>query len=200
MSSEKYGVSIMKGTKVLLFVAAVMMTICVIGCGSDESEVVQIADTTTAAEERPEASLVRTTEVPASAGNRAEDWAAIVAMVDEVITRLSYGDKAGLYENEFRYLREQETFDEYLKHGEVSWANADSMEYIEIVDIEFFGRDSAMVEAIFHMTNAGEDKASPMPLMAYYHEGRWIKPYMSQSNRQHDYDELIRQADDSDDW
>ena len=200
MSSEKYGVNIMKGTKVLLLVAAVMMTICVIGCGGDEGDVVQVADTTTAVEEKPAVSMVRTTEVPASATDRAEDWIAIVAMVDEVITRLSYGDKAGLYENEFRYLREQETFDEYLKHGEVSWANADSLEYIEIVDIVFFGRDSAMVEAIFHLISAGEDKPSQMPLMAYYHEGRWIKPYMSQSNRQRDYDELIRQADDSDDW
>ena len=200
MSSEKYGVSIMKGTKVLLFVAGVMMTIGGIGCGGDEGEVAQIADTRATVEETPTRSLVRTTEAPASAGDRAEDWAAIVAMVDEVITRLSYGDKAGLYENEFRYLREQETFDEYLKHGEVTWANADSLEYIEIVDIEFFSRDSALVETIFHLTTTGEDKESPMSLMAYYHEGRWIKPYMSQSNRQRDYDELIRQADDSDDW
>ncbi len=200
MSSEKYGVSIMKGTRVLLFVAAVIMTIGGIGCGGDEGDVVQVADTTAAVDEKPEASLVRTAEVPDSVGARAEDWVAIVAVIDEVITRLSYGDKAGLYENEFRYLREQETFDEYLKHGEVTWANADSLEYIEIVDIEFFGRDSAMVETIFHMTSTGEDKVSPMPLMAYYHEGRWIKPYMSRSNRQHDYDELIRQADDSDDW
>ncbi len=168
MCSEIYGVSTMKAVSLPLLVLFGLFCLLLIGCTSDEPEVVQVADSTTVVEEEPAASLVRMVEIPDDAGERTEDWIAIHAMVDEVLTRLSYGDKAGLYENEFRYLREQETFDDYLKHGEVTWANTDSILYVEITDILFFDHDSAMVEALFHMIAGGEGKASPMSLLAFF--------------------------------
>jgi len=193
----------MKASKILWLVTSVLVTMGGIGCGGDQQEVVP-NDLVVAVEEKPTGgSMVRNTEVPADAGARAEDWAALIAMVDEVITRLSYRDKSGLYENEFSYLRAQETFDDYIKRGEVTWANTDSLAYVEIRNIAFFERDSALIDAVFHMTSSDPTKeASPMPLMVYYHEGRWIRPYVSTIDHQREYDELIRQADDDtgDDW
>lgn len=173
------------------------------GCGGgDETEVPPQSEPVITAEETPE-SMVRMADVPGTAEERAEDRAAILAVVDEVITRLSYGDKSGLWENEFGYLHAQENFDDYLKRGEVTWANVDGLEYVELTDILFFGQDSALVETVFHFANAeGTDEGQPMPLVAYYREGRWIRPYIATISHQLEYDALMKQADDDagDDW
>jgi hypothetical protein len=179
-----------------------LVTVGLIGCGGEQAEVAQVEPEVTV-EEKTQGSMVRPSEVPAEIGERAEDWTAIQTMVDEVITRLSYGDKSGLYENEFSYLRAQETFDDYIKHGEVKWANTDSLNFVEIVNITFYGRDSALMNALFHLRSGNQQvEKSPMILMAYNHDGRWIRPYMSSIDRQLDYDKLIRQADDDtdEDW
>jgi hypothetical protein len=136
-------------------------------------------------------------------GDREQDAQEIWANVDNTIERLRYGDKTGLYENEFAYFRDEKTMDDYLIHGEVSWANADSLSHIEVLDIIFYGRDSALVDANMHSLSAsGEVAPSFVRWTAHYHEGRWIKPYMSRMNFQLEFDELLRQADDAanEDW
>ncbi|MDH3892566.1 MAG: hypothetical protein OEV49_15985 [candidate division Zixibacteria bacterium] len=172
-----------------------------IGCGGNETEAPQLAEPVVTTQEAS-GSLVRIAEVPGATGELADDWTAIHAVVDEVITRLSYGDKSGLWENEFSYLHEQETFDDYLKRGEVQWANVDGLEYVEIKDILFFGKDSALVETAFYFNNIDDVAGQPMPLMTYYRHGRWIRPYVATIQHQLDYDALLRQADDDagDDW
>lgn len=173
------------------------------GCGGgDETEVQPVSEPVVATEEEP-TSMVRMADVPGATEERADDRAAILAVVDEVITRLSYGDKSGLWENEFGYLHAQENFDDYLKRGEVTWANVDGLEYVEITDILFFGQDSALVETEFHFASPdGIDEGQPMPLVAYYREGRWIRPYVATIALQLEYDAKIKQADDDagDDW
>jgi hypothetical protein len=186
-----------------MLVGGFMLLGGIVGCGGgNETEIPPVSETVVTAEETP-ASIVRMADVPGVTGERADDRAAILAVVDEVITRLSYGDKSGLWENEFGYLHAQEKFDDYLKRGEVQWANVDGLEYVEIMDILFFGQDSALVETEFHFANPeGTDKGQPMPLMAYYHEGRWIRPYVATISHQLEYDVLMKQADDDagDDW
>lgn len=175
----------------------------VAGCGGgEEAEVTPAPKPVVTTEEAP-ASLVRMADVPGVTGERADDWAAIHAVVDEVITRLSYGDKSGLWENEFEYLHAQENFDDYLKRGEVGWANTTGLNYVEIVDILFFGQDSALVETEFHFANdQAMDEGQPMPLVAYYRNGRWIRPYVATIPHQVEYEVLMKQADDDagDDW
>lgn len=177
--------------------------VSITGCGGgDETEVPPAPEPVVTTEEAP-ASMVRMADVSGATGERADDRAAIHAVVDEVITRLSYGDKSGLWENEFGYLRAQESFDDYVKRGEVTWANVDGLEYVEILDIQFFGQDSALVETEFHFAKSeGIDKGQPMPLMAYYREGRWIRPYITTIALQLEYDAKVKQADDDagDDW
>lgn len=177
-----------------------MLLGAIVGCGGgDETEVPP--EPVVTAEAAP-GSIVRVADVPGATGERADDWAAIHAVVDEVLTRLSYGDKSGLWENEFGYLHAQEDFDDYSKRGEVLWANVDGLEYVEIKDILFFGQDSALVETAFHFSATEEAGGQPMPLMAYYREGRWIRPYITTITLQLEYDALMKQADDDagDDW
>jgi len=129
-------------------------------------------------------------------GDSLSDSAQLVAIVRSTVERLRYGDKSGLYENEFQYFHEQETYDDYLRHGEVTWANADSLDSIQVLAVQLFERDSAHLEVLYHMNSAGEVQPPPNRgrLKAYWHQGRWIKPYMSSIDRQLDYEELIRQA------
>ena len=104
-----------------------------LGCGGNET-----SDATDAV--APDTSAV---EAPASGAvadeGKSDDWLEIESIVDEAITCLSYGDKSVLYDNELSYMTDEETFDDYLKRGEVAWANADSLEYVEVADIIFYG-------------------------------------------------------------
>jgi hypothetical protein len=129
-------------------------------------------------------------------GDSLSDSARLVAMVRTTVERLRYDDKSGLYEHEFQYFRDEETYDDYLGHGEVTWANADSLDSIQVVGIQIYDRDSAHLDVLYHMSSSAENPppARPGLLTAYWHQGRWIKPYMSTLQRQLDYEELIRQA------
>jgi hypothetical protein len=193
----------MKAHKTLLLIVLTLLIAGGFGCGGDEPEVATKEAAVQVEPAPTERSLVKVAEIPADAGELTEDWTAIIDMIDNVITRLSYRDKSGLYENEFRYLRDQETFDEYIKRGEVIWANTDSLDYIEIRNITFYDRDSALIDAYFHNVSGDEsDQPVPQPLMAYYHDGRWIRPYVSTIDHEREYEDLIRQADEEaeDDW
>ncbi len=161
------------------------------GCGGNEtSDVTDALTTDTSTAEAPATGAV------ADEG-KSPDWLEIESIVDEAIVCLSYRDKSVLYDNELPYLTDEETFDDYLKRGEVAWANADSLEYVEVADIIFYGRDSALVNSVFHFKGAsGREWASDSQLRAYFRDGHWLVPYVSRIEHQLAYDDLIRQADD----
>ncbi len=133
----------------------------------------------------------------ATAGGKSDEQQ-IQDVLNEVITRWHYGDKAGLYDNEFEYLRERYTFDDYLKFGELR-LDADTVEAIEAKDIKLFGRDSALVDAevvfkgptgkITRLRNATTQ------YKMYYYGGRWIRPTVSQYDLQMRYEQSRRAAD-----
>ncbi len=172
--------------RILLFGLSCLVGLMLVVCGTREEPDADVAV-------EPADTIV----VAADTVERSDDWNEVVAVVNEVITRLRYGDKSGLYENEFEYLQDEESLDEYLRHGEIAWANADGLDSVEIKDITFFGRDSAWIDAAFHIRNPdGVSEATEQKLLAYYHRGRWIKPYMSMIDRQLAYDDQVRQADE----
>ncbi|MEW5993549.1 MAG: hypothetical protein AB1744_04045, partial [Candidatus Zixiibacteriota bacterium] len=70
----------------------------------------------------------------------------IEQMINEAITRLRLKDKSGLYELEFEYLHDDYTYDDYLNMGQIRWAEADTVMYVDIRNIEFFDHDSAAVD------------------------------------------------------
>jgi hypothetical protein len=106
--------------------------------------------------------------------------AAIQEALTEAITRWHYGDKSVLYENEFPYLRSERTLEEYLDHRQIKYTNADSVEALRVLDVQFFGSDSAdaRVEALL-VGSRGDTVRSVDVFRLYYFGGRWIKPTLS---------------------
>jgi hypothetical protein len=119
-------------------------------------------------------------------------------VINDVLARLKHKDKTGLFENEFQYLRDQDVFDDYLKHGQVNWAQADTIEFVDVHRVDFFREDdSAVVKVVvsFYNPNTGNRSVFDDVITVYRHEGRWIKPTVSVRPQQDQYDELQRVAD-----
>ena len=113
----------------------------------------------------------------------------IEQMLNEAMTRLRYTDKSALYENEFSYLTDTTTFDDYLKTGQMRYANADTLTRVDVTDIQLFGHDSAEVGVIVNFEGpTGEKHQLPDRIIVYYHKGRWIKPTISVIKHQQEYD------------
>ena len=120
----------------------------------------------------------------------------IEIVINETIDRMRYGDKSGLYEMEFNYLTDAETFDDYLKRGEVRWANADSMSYIEVKRVTPFGEDSASVDVLIHMTKSdGTDLPVDEHFLLYHIYDYWNKPFVSRIEDEIKYQNLIHDAE-----
>lgn len=176
--------------KKILGLIAILPLLALTGCGErvDESETPVVEETATTPADAYDFSEY---------GEHEQDARDIYNNVVEVIERLRYDDKSGLYENEFQYFREEKTFDDYLIHGEVQYANADSLDHVTIDYIEFFDQDSAAIDATFHILKSDSTiMPSEVRWMAYYHQGEWIKPYMSTMKLQLEYEELIRRAEE----
>jgi len=120
----------------------------------------------------------------------------IEEILNEAITRLRYGDKSGLYENEFEYYTDEVNFDDYLKTAQMHYAQADTIAFVEVRHVEFFDRDSAHVDVTVHFEGpTGQKSFHRDELIVYYHKGRWIKPTISVIDLQKSYEEKIRIAD-----
>ena len=120
----------------------------------------------------------------------------IAKKLNETIMRLKYGDKSALYENEFEYFTDEVNFDEYLEKAEIRWAQADTITFLEIKNVELFDRDSAIVDLTVHFEGpTGKKSYLDDRIVVYYHKGRWIKPTVTVLHMQLDYQEKIRVAD-----
>jgi hypothetical protein len=120
----------------------------------------------------------------------------IEEMMNEVLVRLRYGDKSGLYENEFEYSNDETSFDEYLGMGQIRFAQADTITFVEVRHVKFFDHDSALVDVTVHFEGpTGQKSYYRDKVVVYYHRGRWIKPTVSVIDLQVNYEEMIRVAD-----
>ena len=182
MFCEKYGVNTMKvAPKACCLLLLGGIVLCLAACGQKTEPGKSGADT-----------VVATTD----SSGRAPDIVAIEQQLNDVLTRLRYGDKSGLYENEFDYFTDETTFDKYLEMGQIRWANADTLAFLEVRDIEYFDHDSALVKVTVHFENAtGHKSFLDDKIILYYHNGRWIKPTVTVIDLQVDYEEKIRVAD-----
>lgn len=119
-------------------------------------------------------------------------------LMNEIIDRMRYGDKAGLYDMEFEYLRDENTFDEYLARGDIKWANADTLVFIEVIGVTLFDEDSAAVSVVIHFEGTGgKEIAIDEEYKLYHLQGYWHKPTVSVISAQLDYENLIRQAQEA---
>ena len=119
----------------------------------------------------------------------------IEAVLNTSLDRVRLGDKSGLWENEFEYLRERETFDKYVTRGEISYANADTLSYVEVTSVVRYPTDSALVGVVVHCeVPTGRKSTLDDDVIVYFHNGRWIKPTVSVISQQVMYDSIRNEA------
>ena len=171
MSSETSGVNTMKricSAIFLLIVSGVLLAVA--GCSgeSQQTDTTAVEETGLAAKAEPV--TVRDT---------------IEVALNEVIDRVRYGDKSGMYYNEFEYLRENMGFDEYLKQRAVHYAKTDTLKFLEVLDLKMYGHDSADVVLNVHSEGpSGIPSKVQDTLIVFYHNDRWIKPTVSTMKKQ----------------
>ncbi len=156
----------------LAFLAA-LAAVLTWGCGGDEKPDTRSADADTASIEGQ-----------------------IERQINIVMERLKYDDKSAMWENEFEYLHEELTFDDYLKKKAVSHAAADSLSRVEVTSVQEL-KDSAIVRVVVHFKGlSGRESAVNDTITMYRHDGRWIKPTFSTFARQMAFDSLRQVAID----
>jgi hypothetical protein len=116
--------------------------------------------------------------------------------INKTYALLKNGDKSGLFENEFSYITDGKTFDEYLKYGEVSGAKVESLTVIDVLEIEMLGTDTlkAAVRVNF-LGPSGKPSFIKDRITFFKQDGRWIKPLVGKLVHQIDYLKRMRQAD-----
>ncbi|HKK20375.1 MAG TPA: hypothetical protein VJ983_02805 [candidate division Zixibacteria bacterium] len=120
----------------------------------------------------------------------------IETMMNAAMDHLRYGDKSALYENEFPYVRDENTFDQYLKLGPISYASTDSLTHIDVDSLTMYAHDSALTHLTVHFEGpSGKKSELKDSVVVYYSDGRWIKPTVGASSMQANYDRIIRAAD-----
>lgn len=176
---------------------AIIAALLISSCGQDQTAENNIKPTVS--EEKPSRPVPF---VSLPEGDHPQEWEDIRLSLEDALVRLAYHDKTGLWENEFPYLHDQETVDKYIRRGEISWANVDSLLGVEINSISIVA-DTATVMGNFVFLNAdGNPKKSPTSLPLFRINDRWIKPYVSDLLHQREYEDLIRKSieDSKEDW
>lgn len=120
----------------------------------------------------------------------------IEVMMNVAMDYLRFHDKSKLYENEFPYVRDEKTFDQYLKLGQIAYASADSLTHIDVDSLTMFDHDSALTHLTVNFQGpSGAKSFIKDSIMVYCSQGKWIKPTVGSSALQANYDRLIRTAD-----
>jgi hypothetical protein len=163
--------------RILSFALALGVMALVLGCG-----------------QKSESNGKAKSAVDASSGQT--DREQIQTALTEAITRWHYGDKAALYDNEFEYLQDKYSFDEYLTFRQIEYAEADTVTAINVQDVTPFGHDSAMVKVEIVFTGpSGKISKDYDKYIMYHHRGRWIRPTVGTIEQQNGYDAVRHQAD-----
>ncbi len=120
----------------------------------------------------------------------------IYTMINNALIRLSYGDKSDLYELEYEYFTDETSFDDYLKMGQITYAQMDSILRIDMDSVMFFGEDSAwaIIEYVFKDWEGKEKSRRKDRIVVYKHKGRWIKPTVTVLPLQYEYEARINAA------
>ncbi len=176
MPSGSYGVNIMTIGRIFGIGLAVVILAMFSGCGSKTDSSGKTSVT--------------------GGDQQKSDRDLIQERLTETITRWHYGDKAALYDNEPDYLWDKYTFDDYLKMRQIEWAEADTVIALNVTNIKFYGRDSALanVEVVFKGPTGVISKDYDKYMM-YYYRGGWNRPTVGTMDQEMDYENVRRQAD-----
>lgn len=120
----------------------------------------------------------------------------IISTLEETAGRWRYGDKAVLYEQEFEYLRVENTYDEYLEIDRIKRMESDTVVAFDVKAVRFFERDSALVTLdVVFVGPTADTTRKPQEWMMFYHQGNWIRPTLSGLQSQIRFEERVRLAD-----
>jgi hypothetical protein len=134
--------------------------------------------------------------VSSGPGRELTDSEQIQATLDEVVTRWRYGDKGGLYDMEWEYLRDRYTFDDYLGFANIKPLSADTMERMIVTGASIAAKESALVYVdVLFKGPKGDTSIAKDTHLFFYDGGRWIRPIAGARNLQLDYEQLKRTAD-----
>ncbi|MEE8149033.1 MAG: hypothetical protein V3T75_01155 [candidate division Zixibacteria bacterium] len=159
--------------------AIALFTLLVLGCGENKETTKKIES----ADQNP--------ATPEGKEKLFED------ILNLAMDRLRYKDKSYLYELEFPYYREENTFDKFLEHGKIRGANADTLEFVDIVKLNMYEPDSAVahVEVHFKGPTGEETIFKGDSLTFYWYAGEWIRPTVSTFDAQRRLDKIRQRAD-----
>ncbi|MDH4157158.1 MAG: hypothetical protein OEW00_07785 [candidate division Zixibacteria bacterium] len=183
----------MKRHKLWAVVTGTLLIAAILGCGSGTEDAPDPSEADTAVLD----SATEAANAESAPGSVLSPEAReIQEALNSAIVRLKYGDKSGLYENEFEYLTDEKNFDEYLEYEPVRYARADSIDFIEVTGYEPREYNSIMVDVIVHFLGpTGVRTDFPDRVRMFRHKDRWIKPTVSKLTHQLEYENILRQAD-----
>ena len=163
----------------IITLIVIFVFIAIIGCSSDKTEV---ADDKTDLDTNYYSHL-----------NSEEQE--IANTLNDALQRLRYNDKSGLYELEFSYYTDEHTYDDYIKRGEIQYAQMDSINHLEVYDFTYYDDDSADVNIgyVFNSAASGLTTLKDM-FRLYKSHDRWVKPTVTVLQLQLEYDYKIQQA------
>ncbi len=162
-----------------LALAITLFTLLVLGCGENKETTKKIES----ADQNP--------ATPEGKEKLFED------IINLAMDYLRYSDKSYLYELEFPYYREENTFDKFLEHGKIRGAEADTLEFVDIVKLNMYEPDSAVahVEVHFKGPTGEETIFKGDSLTFYWYGGKWVRPTVSTYDAQRQLDEIRQRAD-----
>ena len=180
MFSEKNGKNTGSKYKMFkFFLITAIMILLVLGCGENKETTEKVG------------SAVQNPTTPEGKEKLFED------ILNLAMDRLRYKDKSYLYELEFPYYREENTFDKFLEHGKIRGAQADTLEFVDIVKLNMYEPDSAvaLVEVHFKGPTGEETIFKGDSLTFYWYAGKWIRPTVSTYDAQRQFDDIRQRAD-----
>jgi hypothetical protein len=111
---------------------------------------------------------------------------------EDLFTRMKVGDFDVIYENEFPYLREEASLEEYLDHPRFKDYNIDTLIALQLDSIRNM-TDSAFLYIQLEWLLADSSLfIQPIGLRYYYSDDEWIKPSMSKISSQREFEEELR--------
>lgn len=111
---------------------------------------------------------------------------------EDLFTRMKVGDFDVIYENEFPYLREEVSLEEYLDHPRFDDYTIDTLLALQLDSIRNM-TDSAFLYIQLEWLLSDSSLFNQAIGLRYYYSGEeWIKPTMSTIDNQRDFEEELR--------
>lgn len=172
MYSGRSGANTMPSAKILFLIAAFSVLALFVACGGDSSD--------------------KPANQPVQALSDEEQ---IQETLNEVLIRWKHGDKAAAYDNEFDYLHDRMSFDDYVNTRELA-ARPDTVKELKVTDAQIFGKDSALVDVdVVFEGPTGKTTVLKDRYRLYWHRNQWIRPTLSNFKAQQEYARLRQDAE-----